>query len=202
MLIVVTGFGPFRGHDVNPSWEAVKALPAAWDDDQHRLVVEEIPVDYDFVLKEVPDKWSRHSPDFILHVGVSHLAEKLTLESQANNTGYDKPDVRAACPPANCCVPSCQQSKLSSCLDLTELTAEVTDQCSDLGLEAEVSEDAGNYLCDFVYFKSLHATGGRSLFVHVPMIDKPYTVAQMTAGLKAVTKNIIKQLQCQATPSK
>merc|ERR1712079_257532 len=66
------------------------ALPAAWDDDQHRLVVEEIPVDYDFVLKEVPDKWSRHSPDFILHVGVSHLAEKL---SKVDPVGMDPSNV-------------------------------------------------------------------------------------------------------------
>ena len=79
MLIVVTGFGVFRGYDVNPSWEAVKALPAAWDDEQHEVVVEEIPVQYDFVLKEVPERWSSRQPDFIIHVGVSHLAEKLTL---------------------------------------------------------------------------------------------------------------------------
>lgn len=200
MLIVVTGFGVFRGHEeVNPSWEAVKALPAVWDDEQHELVVEEIPVEYDFVLKEVPGRWLRHSPDFILHVGVSHLAEKLTLESQANNTGYDKPDVTSSFPPSNCCVPGCDQVKLSTCLDLQELTHQVSLQAREQGLEAEVSEDAGKYLCDFVYFKSLHATGGKSLFVHVPMIGKPYTVDQMTVGLKLVIKNIIKQLQCRAS---
>ena len=198
MLIVVTGFGPFRGHDVNPSWEAVKALPAAWDDDQHRLVVEEIPVDYDFVLKEVPDKWSRHSPDFILHVGVSHLAEKLTLEKQANNSGYMKPDVKDSYPPGNCCVASCQDVKKSSCLDVEVLMADVNQDCAreNLKVEACVSEDAGNYLCDFVYFKSLHSLNGNSLFVHVPEVgeNKPYTIKQMTEGLAVIVKNVIKQV--------
>ena len=198
MLIVVTGFGPFRGHDVNPSWEAVKALPAAWDDDQHRLVVEEIPVDYDFVLKEVPDKWSRHSPDFILHVGVSHLAEKLTLEKQANNSGYMKPDVKDSYPPGNCCVASCQDVKKSSCLDVEVLMADVNQDCAreNLKVEACVSEDAGNYLCDFVYFKSLHSLNGNSLFVHVPEVgeNKPYTIKQMTEGLAVIVRNVIKQV--------
>ena len=82
MLIVVTGFGPFRGYEVNPSWEVVRALAAAWDVEEHHVVVEEIPVEYDFVLKEVPHRWSDQKPDFIIHVGVSHLAERLTLESQ------------------------------------------------------------------------------------------------------------------------
>jgi len=195
MLIVVTGFGPFRGHDVNPSWAAVRRLPDVWDDVDHQVVVEEIPVEYDFVLREVPNRWSHHKPDFIIHVGVSHLASKLTLESEANNTGYNSPDVKALCPPDNCCVPSCQLSKLSTCLDLQDLSGKVTAQCSHIGLEAEVSQDAGNYLCDFVYFKSLHATSGRSLFIHVPKEDKPYSIQQMTEGLKSAIKNIIKQLQ-------
>jgi len=199
MLIVVTGFGPFRGYEVNPSWEVVRELPAVWDDEEHQVVVEEIPVEYDFVLREVPDRWSSLRPDFIIHVGVSHLAERLTLERQANNTGYNSPDVKTLSPPGNCCVPSCQQAKLSSCLDMQDLSLQVSKQCQDLGVETEVSDDAGNYLCDFVFFKSLHATSGKSLFVHVPPIEKPYTVPQMTAGLKAVVKNVIKQLQFQAS---
>ena len=202
MLIVVTGFGVFRGYDVNPSWEAVKALPAVWDDDQHQVVVEEIPVQYDFVLKEVPDRWASRKPDFIIHVGVSHLAEKLTLEVQANNTGYLSPDVTGSCPPGNVCVSSdsCQAAKLSCCLDLVDLSRAVTEECLEVGLEATTSEDAGRYLCDFVYYKSLHATQGKSLFVHVPLIDKPYSLPQMTEGLKAVTKNVIKQLQRRSAP--
>ena len=202
MLIVVTGFGLFRGYDVNPSWEAVKALPAAWDDEQHEVVVEEIPVQYDFVLQEVPHRWSSRQPDFIIHVGVSHLAEKLTLERQANNTGYNNPDVTGVCPPGNCCVSSAsgEQAKLASCLDLEELSEKVTEQCKEVGLEAVVSEDAGRYLCDFVYYKTLHATQGKSLFVHVPLVDKPYSLPQMTEGLKAVTKNVIEQLRRRSVP--
>ena len=31
--------------------------------------------------------------------------------------------------------------------------------------------DAGRYLCEFVYFKSLHSVDRKALFIHVPMSD-------------------------------
>ena len=61
-------------------------------------------------------------------------------------------------------------------------------------IETAVSSDAGNYICDFVYFKSLHATGRRSLFVHVPELGKGLTVQQMTEGLRIIVTNVIKQM--------
>jgi len=198
MKIVVTGFGVFRNYDVNPSWEAVSGLPEVWNDPKHEIRCEQIPVEYDFVLNQVPDKWKEMDPDFILHVGVSHLAEKLTLEKQANNSGYMKPDVKDSYPPGNCCVASCQDVKKSSCLDVEVLMADVNQDCAreNLKVEACVSEDAGNYLCDFVYFKSLHSLNGNSLFVHVPEVgeNKPYTIKQMTEGLAVIVKNVIKQV--------
>ena len=198
MKIVVTGFGIFRDYTFNPSWEAVSGLPDVWNEEKHTLYCEQIPVEYDFVLQKVPSKWKEIDPDFIVHVGVSHLADKLTLEKQAHNTGYDKPDVSSKCPPDKCCVPECPDTGRASCLDMEKLMASVNEDCSkqSLGVEVCVSEDAGHYLCDFVYFKSLHAMKGKSLFVHVPEVGegKPYSVQQMTSGLSVIIKNIISQM--------
>ena len=198
MKIVVTGFGIFRDYTFNPSWEAVSGLPDVWNEEKHTLYCEQIPVEYDFVLQKVPSKWKEIDPDFIVHVGVSHLADKLTLEKQAHNTGYDKPDVTSKCPPDKCCVPECPDTGRASCLDMEKLMTSVNEDCSkqSLGVEVCVSEDAGHYLCDFVYFKSLHAMKGKSLFVHVPEVGegKPYSVQQMTSGLSVIIKNIISQM--------
>ena len=198
MKIVVTGFGIFRDYTFNPSWEAVSGLPDVWNEEKHTLYCEQIPVEYDFVLQKVPSKWKEIDPDFIVHVGVSHLADKLTLEKQAHNTGYDKPDVTSKCPPDQCCVPECPDTGRASCLDMEKLMVSVNEDCSkqSLGVEVCVSEDAGHYLCDFVYFKSLYAMKGKSLFVHVPEVGegKPYSVQQMTSGLSVIIKNIISQM--------
>lgn len=60
-LIVVTGFGPFRGHEqVNPSWEAVKLLPDTLECEGKQYPVRKIPitVSYDEVDKSLEDVWA------------------------------------------------------------------------------------------------------------------------------------------------
>ena len=89
MIIVVTGFGPFSGNTVNASWEAVKSLPDIWTDLENTLIIEEIPVEYDFNQKNVPEKWKDKQPDFVVHVGVKSRAKSLTLEVLAHNDGYE-----------------------------------------------------------------------------------------------------------------
>ena len=90
--VLVTGFGPFTGHPINASWESVKLLPNTWNHDKIELVIDEIPVNYDFVQCHVTKKWADHDPIFYVHVGVSSMADKVTLETIGHNKCYDKPD--------------------------------------------------------------------------------------------------------------
>ena len=52
-------FGVFKNYAVNPSWEAVKILGETWDDPENKIFTEQIPVEYDFVLNNVPNKCLR-----------------------------------------------------------------------------------------------------------------------------------------------
>ena len=60
-------------------------------------------------------------------------------------------------------------------------------------MEAESSKDAGRYLCEFIFCKSLEAQKGRALFVHVPDYDAPYNVKQLGQALKLVSTELIRQ---------
>ena len=95
---LITGFGPFKGHPINASWESVKLLPNLWKHDQIELVLDEIPVSYEFVKCQVTEKWADHDPIFYVHVGVSSYAEKVTLETVGHNACYDKPDINGYFP--------------------------------------------------------------------------------------------------------
>lgn len=62
--VIVTGFGPFRNHNVNASWEAVRFLPTTGIEKELgiRLVTEEVPVSYEYVETKIPQLWTCHKP--------------------------------------------------------------------------------------------------------------------------------------------
>ncbi|XP_054661599.1 pyroglutamyl-peptidase 1 isoform X3 [Grus americana] len=69
--VVVTGFGPFGEHAVNASWIAVQELEKLGLRDDVDLHVYEVPVEYQTVQRLIPALWKKHSPQLVVHVGVS-----------------------------------------------------------------------------------------------------------------------------------
>ena len=152
MAIVVTGFEPFGEHKTNASWSAVQLLPALWADTQPPVEVREIPVAYDWVQEQEEAVWRQ--PAFTVHVGVSGRDSVVTLEAGAHNSGYGRPDNRAACPAEGECVAGGRDTE-TTCLDMGQLLEGCREEGGREGIDFQVSEDAGRYLCDFVYYRFL-----------------------------------------------
>jgi len=188
MAIVVTGFGPFGEHSTNASWEAVRLLPEICKDFKIQVKVEEIPVEYAWVQNQPEVRWKDAA--FTVHVGVSGRDSVVTLECGAHNTGYCKPDIGSTCPEGECCVEGAEE-EATTCLDMEQLLEQVSKTGSQTGLEFQLSKDAGRYLCDFVYYRALHCSAGRALFIHVPPLGKPYTANQLAEAIAIVLKNIV-----------
>lgn len=63
LLIYVTGFGPFVGHEkINASWEAVRLLPTSRKvrNQSFQIKLIEIPVIYEEVNKYVENIWKEN----------------------------------------------------------------------------------------------------------------------------------------------
>ncbi|XP_037673970.1 pyroglutamyl-peptidase 1 isoform X2 [Choloepus didactylus] len=190
--VVVTGFGPFGEHTVNASWIAVQELQKLGLGDGVELHVYEIPVEYETVRTLVPALWERHSPQLVVHVGVSGMATTVTLEKCGHNKGYQGLDNCRFCPGSQCCVEDGPES-LDSVIDMDA----VCQRVAALGLDVSVSisQDAGRYLCDFAYYTSLYRSRGRSAFVHVPPLGKPYSAEQLGRALRVIIELMLEFLE-------
>ncbi|XP_075216897.1 pyroglutamyl-peptidase 1 isoform X2 [Lycorma delicatula] len=193
--VVVTGFGPFYGHPVNASWEAVKLLPGMNIENEAdiNLVIEEIPVVYNAIEKRIPELWKQYNPLLVIHVGVSNLARNLTLERCARQSGYKKCDIKGQKPLFTTCFGS--EKIIYSSLDILDLSGKINTlrDC----VQTSVSTDAGRYLCEYTYYTSLSQDHSRCLFVHVPDLQKPYTSEQTALGLCRIIKLLVEQLRAE-----
>lgn len=198
-LIIVTGFGPFIGHElVNASWEAVRILPDNFKYNGHNYKIEKklVSVEYDKVDKAVDEIWNRN-PALVVHCGVHGGAKSIYLESLAYNNKFNRPDFarkRLECPTVclerngTCCERICTK------LNVKEIAKNV-NQLAERNDSLTVSNDVGNYLCGYIYLKSLDIDCNRTLFIHVPPINKPFTSNETSKIVFNVIQECVKQIE-------
>lgn len=76
----------------------------------------------------------------MIHVGVSHKAEKLTLETCASKNGYKKPDVKGKMlPESECCIGS--EQRVFTKLAVEKLAKDLNNL--KIGVKFCTSNDAG-----------------------------------------------------------
>ncbi|CAG0885932.1 unnamed protein product [Cyprideis torosa] len=193
-VVYVTGYGPFRNHVLNASWEAVSLLPNMNLERKLgiKLIVEQIPVQYDFVDREIPQRWKKLNPILVVHVGVSRAANELTLECAASNSSYCAPDITEKLPEAGMCCENSEADTVQTGLDLME----VSKVCMEQGFVAGVSRDAGRYLCEYVYRKSLERDRKRCVFIHVPdfnVLSSKETARRLSVCIELILKQLRKE---------
>ncbi|XP_050704950.1 pyroglutamyl-peptidase 1-like isoform X2 [Eriocheir sinensis] len=191
-VIYVTGFGPFSGHAINASQLAVELLPREDIEEKLgvRLITEIVEVEYEYVKKTIPQRWKKYMPKLTVHVGVSNLAETLTLEQLAHNTGYEKED-NCGCVPIGGLCHSDGTDIIQSSIQM-DMISSTLNKATCLKLPCAKSTDPGRFLCDFTYYLSLKEDKSRSAFIHVPTLQK-FTAEEISSALAAAIKEMYLQ---------
>ena len=168
--ILITGFGPFPGAPVNPTAAMIEALaadPAALDG-VGEIRTEILAVEYDSVPARLAGIAAGFAPDIAIHFGLSARAEGFTLERLARNEiAADRPDNSGAQPNAACIVEGGEGHPSTLPLDAIAVAL------SEAGLPHSWSDNAGGYLCNYVFYLSrsphfAEYAPEMSGFVHVP----------------------------------
>lgn len=169
--ILVTGFGPFPGVDDNPSEKLVRNLQL--DQQGVHLRKDVIPTEWLRCRETANDLYQDHRPDILIHFGVHGASEHIRLESTARNIAGNSLDACNVCFAADQIDPF-GPYELVSRLPLEKMARTLTENA----IPAAVTDDAGDYLCNFLYYQALTFTeeapgSPHALFVHIPDPDRP-----------------------------
>ncbi|XP_053127835.1 pyroglutamyl-peptidase 1-like protein isoform X1 [Hemicordylus capensis] len=210
--VVVTGFGPFRQHLLNSSWEAAKELSTLGLGDDVDLHIKELPVAYQKAKELVCKTWAalqpqshmeEHNPHvrhpwmqqqeeaftLMIHIGlVSTSKAVIILEQCGKNKGYKEIDVCGFHPEDGCCF-SEGPERIESSINMKTVCKNIQEEEFDVIF----SRDAGRFVCDYTYYTSLYCGHGRAAFIHVPPLSKWVTRERLGRVLQAVILEMLKQ---------
>lgn len=174
MTLLLTGFAPFGGETLNPSWEAVRRL------DGERLgdlpvVAAQLPTEFGAALRVLDELLDRHRPTLVVAVGQAGGRAELSLERIAINVDDARIPDNAGCQPIDEPVVAGGPAAYFSTLPIKAMTRVLRDA----GIPAAVSQTAGTFVCNHVFYGLQHrlqGSGVRGGFIHIP-----YLPAQATA---------------------
>lgn len=170
--IFVTGFGPFPGVEVNPTQTLAESL-ATNTICGMPVVSQVLDVSFARSAKQLQDTLSRGTPRFMVHFGVASRSEHFRIETQAvNRKSSGTPDVDGECF-KKAVIHS--DYPLDAILLTTAPAKHIASTLKARGFPALVSNNAGRYVCNSIYFNALawveaSQTGIPSVFVHVPPV--------------------------------
>lgn len=195
MQLIVTGFEKFADFDYNPSQQAVEALPDKLSLANGRQAV---PVSRLVFKSCCEDSWAELSaklggqfgtPTVVIMTGLASRRDRISLERFALNIkDYRIPDNQGHQPQDGPIDPNGPEA-IRTRLPLPA----ICERLNDMDHLCEVSNHAGTFLCNEIYYRSLRAgqVSGQpvtSLFVHLPLPeaydaasrDQPDAPAELT----------------------
>jgi pyroglutamyl-peptidase len=196
--ILLTGFDPFGGQPVNPSWLAVQALQGT-EIDGHLVVAAQIPTRFGDAAKVLADLLGRHEPDLVVCTGQAGGRSAISLERVAINVNDARiPDNAGAQPVDTPVVPGGPVGYFST-LPIKAMLAALLAE----GIRAEVSQTAGTFVCNHLFYalmhqlatdpRHAHARGG---LIHVPWLPQQgqpsMTLEHVSHGLAVAMRTAIR----------
>ncbi len=164
--LLICGFGPFPEAPANPAALAIEHLWAeGWSPPGTEAAYRILPTVWTQAANEALDALADTDADGLLLVGVAVGAEGFRVEIQARNlAAVHHPDALGLTWPSKRIDPNAPDV-----LPITGPAAAMKDAITALGLPVYLSDDAGDYLCNFTLFRALAEARGRPVgFVHLP----------------------------------
>ena len=192
--ILLTGFDAFGGATLNPSWLAARALHGR-QILGHTVVAAQLPTVFDASLKTLNALLKQHQPALVICVGQAGGRKALSLERVAINVNDAPIADNAGGQPVDTPVkPGAPAAHFTSLPIKAMLSALQTE-----GIAVEVSQTAGTFVCNHVFYGLMHELATRRAlkhtrggFIHVPWLPEQGTpnmpLDEIVRGLKLAVR--------------
>ena len=167
--LLISGFDPFGGERINPSWEAVKLLPDRIG--AFELTRIELPTIYGLAAENMLKAAKVLSPDAILCIGQAGGRRAITPEVVGINLREASIADNAGTLYAGRAILPEGENAYFSTLPIREMVKSI----GEAGIPAALSYSAGAFVCNDLLYTLLHAYRHTDLpvgFVHVPYLPE------------------------------
>ena len=181
--ILVTGFQPYGGRQLNPSAEVVRALAGTrieWCTVRGML----LPVSFAGAKQPLTDAIAEHRPVLVVSTGLWPGEPVIRVERVAvNRASFEMPDNDGQRPLDESVEPDGPVARA-----VTLPVEQIISSLREKGIPVRTSDTAGTFLCNTTLYRALGAcerlgTGARCGFVHLPYL--PQQVAELLNDLSA-----------------
>ncbi len=188
MKILVTGFDPFGNENINPAYEAVKALPDSIEETQ--IIKLQVPTIFEKAPKVLEAALLTYKPDAVICVGQAGGRADITIEKVAINLQEARIPDNEGKKPIDAKVKEDGDVAYFASLPIKAIVRRLQQE----DIPASISYTAGTYVCNALLYtlmylidkKKLNTIGG---FVHVPYI--PEQVVSKPSGTPSMSRGII-----------
>lgn len=201
--LLITGFEPFGGEAINPSWDVAQALHGR-QIGAAQIVAEQLPCVFAQALPALRAALRRHRPPWVLCLGLAGSRSAISFERVAVNLCDARIADNAGAQPAGTPVVAGGPAAYFTRLPVKALAQRLLAD----GLPAELSLSAGSFVCNQVFYGLLHALrrrpGVAAGFIHLPPLpaqaaahpgSRPLALDAQVRGLALVAQALVDGMQ-------
>ena len=168
--ILLAGFEPFGGHPLNPSWLIAAALHRR-QIAGHRVLAAQLPTVFGASLARLHALLDQHRPALVVCLGLAAGRSALSIERVAINVNDARIPDNAGAQPVDAPIVADGPAAYFATLPVKAIVRALRLR----GFPAGVSQTAGTFVCNHVFYGLMHHTAGQALkagFIHVPFLPE------------------------------
>ena len=191
--ILISGFDPFGGEKINPSFEAVKLLPDTIG--KCELIKIELPTVFSRAAEIMSEKIEEIRPDAVICVGQAGGRRGITPEVIGINLREASITDNAGNMPKNESIRADAPDGIFSTLPIREMVEAIKAE----GLPASLSFSAGAFVCNDLLYSLLHQFKDTNIkigFIHVPFLPEQAKEGVPSMGLADIVRGLRAAIGC------